>query len=848
MKYKLYLICTILLFLGTSLSYAQCPEVASITPQPPSCRDGNDGTITVSLSDLTGDYNIQLYQEISGFPVPVSGQSFTNQSAIPFVFTGLVPYDKYIVFVSFVGVTSPCEPFIFSNSIDVINPPAFMPTVGGEVTICEGGSGNLSASGAVSYTWSPTDFLDDPTSATPTASPPTTTTYTVTAVSAAGCVGTATQTVTVTPVPTITFNLSETQLCESAAPLALNASPSGGSFSGSGVSGSSFNPSAAGVGTHPITYTFTQGGCSVSETRDIEVTPTPTVSFTLPFNEICVSAAPLALTASPSGGSFSGNGVSGSSFNPSAAGVGTHTLTYSYTENNCTVTQDRTIEVFADPTLSISGLLSDICVGSSPFTVTVVPTGGTLSGPGISGNTFDPIAAGVGTHTITYEYEQFNCTYTITETVAVRNGAAVSITNLDAVYCLGTAAFTLTASPSGGTFSGSGVSGNTFDPDAAGIGTHIITYTYNDANCTSVIQQSVEVRAAPTVTFDPIPTEYCESAPALSLSASPSGGTFAGDGVSGNTFDPAVAGVGNYTISYTVVASGCTITETQNIEVTAAPTLAITNLEAAYCIDAGTVTLTATPTGGTFSGDGVSGNTFDPTVAGIGTHTITYSFTENGCTITEDQTVEVTALPTVSFSGLAGPYCEGSGAITLMGNPTGGSFSGPGISGNTFDPAVAGVGTHTITYTYTENGCTVTTTESVEVNVGNTPLTIHNLDANYCVNAPSVTITGDPSGGTFSGPGVSGNTFDPNAAGVGTHTITYEYVDGGCTSSVSQTVTVTDVPTVTLNVPLNPVCVDAGTQTLSATPSGGIFTGNGISSNTFDPIAAGVGTHTITYT
>ncbi|MEM9980988.1 MAG: SprB repeat-containing protein, partial [Bacteroidota bacterium] len=586
----------------------------------------------------------------------------------------------------------------------------------------------------------------------------------------------------------------------------------------------------------------------MSETRNIEVTPTPIVSFTLPFNEICVSASPLALTASPSGGTFSGPGISGNTFDPATAGIGTHTLTYSYTENNCTVTQDRTIEVFADPTLSLSGLLSDICIGSSPFTVTVAPTGGTLSGPGISGNTFDPNAAGVGTHTITYEYEQFNCTYTITETVAVRNGVAVSITNLDAVYCLGTAAFTLTASPSGGTFSGSGVSGNTFDPDAAGIGTHIITYTYNDANCTSVIQQSVEVRAAPTVTFDPIPAEYCESAPTLTLSASPSGGTFSGDGVSGNTFDPAVAGVGNYTISYTVVASGCTITETQNIEVTAAPTLAITNLEAAYCIDAGTITLTATPTGGTFSGDGVSGNTFDPTVAGIGTHTITYTYTENGCTITEDQTVEVTALPTVSFSGLAGPYCEGSGAITLMGNPSGGSFSGPGISGNTFDPAVAGVGTHTITYTYTENGCTVTATESVEVNVGNTPLTIHNLDANYCVNAPSVTITGDPSGGTFSGPGVSGNTFNPNAAGVGIHTITYEYVDGGCTSSVSQTVTVTDVPTVTLNVPLNPVCVDAGTQTLSATPSGGTFTGNGISGNTFDPIAAGVGTHTITYT
>ncbi len=50
-----------------------------------------------------------------------------------------------------------------------------------QVTICAGSSIQLEAaeSNDGNYTWSPTDYLDNPQSATPTATPPTTTTYTV---------------------------------------------------------------------------------------------------------------------------------------------------------------------------------------------------------------------------------------------------------------------------------------------------------------------------------------------------------------------------------------------------------------------------------------------------------------------------------------------------------------------------------------------------------------------------------------------------------------------------------------------------------------------------------------------
>lgn len=72
------------------------------------------------------------------------------------------------------------------------------------------------------------------------------------------------------------------------------------------------------------------------------------------------------------------------------------------------------------------------------------------------------------------------------------------------------------------------------------------------------------------------------------------------------------------------------------------------------------------------------------------------------------------------------------------------------------------------------------------------------LGASYSTTASSVTLTGSPAGGTFSGPGVSGNTFSPSLAGAGTHTVTYSVPGSTCTAS--QTVIVTPPPTSTLNL------------------------------------------------
>lgn len=59
----------------------------------------------------------------------------------------------------------------------------------------------------------------------------------------------------------------------------------------------------------------------------------------------------------------------------------------------------------------------------------------------------------------------------------------------------------------------------------------------------------------------------------------------------------------------------------------------------------------------------------------------------------------ITILPDPAFSGPVEPLCNTDEPFALVPTGTsGGTFSGPGVSGNLFDPAVAGIGTHSVKY------------------------------------------------------------------------------------------------------------------------------------------------------
>ena len=102
------------------------------------------------------------------------------------------------------------------------------------------------------------------------------------------------------------------------------------------------------------------------------------------------------------------------------------------------------------------------------------------------------------------------------------------------------------------------------------------------------------------------------------------------------------------------------------------------------------------------------------------TFTITPSYTNAGATCAGTPitaTVIVNPKPNVSFSGLSASYCLDAGSVTLTGSPAGGIFSGPGINGDSFDPALAGIGgPYTIAYSFTDgNGCSNSISQTVSV-------------------------------------------------------------------------------------------------------------------------------------
>ncbi|MDF1697428.1 MAG: hypothetical protein P1U56_16415, partial [Saprospiraceae bacterium] len=435
----------------------------------------------------------------------------------------------------------------------------------------------------------------------------------------------------------------------------------GGVYSGSGVTDDgngltySFDPASAGVGTHTITYMYTDGnGCTYSASDDVEVFDSPMVTLMSP-GDFCITTGVMTFSGgSPTGGVYSGSGVMDNSngidydFDPAAAGLGMHTITYDYTSpNGCSGSAMTVVNVAAPVPVSITipPSLDTLCIDAGIQVIANAgsPTGGVYTGTGVTddGNgtsfTFDPASAGAGLHLITYTVSGAGCSGMFTDFIHVFDLPIVtfSIPAAQDSFCVSAAPEVISGgAPPGGVYSGTGVTddGNgtsfTFDAAAAGVGFHLVTYTYTDGNgCTNSFVDFIQVFPLPVVTFT-APADLCVDAGVQAGlgGGTPTGGVYSGTGVTddGNgmtySFDPAGAGVGVHTITYTYTdIEGCEDSASDDIEVYALPVVTFTAL-ADLCIDAGVQAAQTggTLTGGVYSGAGVTddGNgmtySFDP--------------------------------------------------------------------------------------------------------------------------------------------------------------------------------------------------------------------------------------------
>lgn len=556
-----------------------------------------------------------------------------------------------------------------------------------------------------------------------------------------GCQASVTQSITVNPLPEVSINPFGNVFCNNSEAVQLTGNPAGGVFSGAGVSGDYFHPSTVAPGfNYDIIYTYVdQNGCSNSTSVTVFVSGIPELHFTVQ-PDICVNSEQLTLDAYPTGGTYTGTGVTGSTFDPAVAGPGIFYITYEYTdENGCSNSIYDTITVHPAPQPAIIDLPANVCLNADMFPLNGTPAGGIFSGPAVWFDGVDyffhPESGYLGNNVILYTVtNEFGCFNSVEGIVLINSTPVVSIESVPDL-CIESAPQTLVGIPSGGTFSGAGVVGNTFNPAQAIAGANNeVTYNYTDQNgCSGSATIFIWVNTSPFTEIYGI-SDLCASSDPVQLDAYPAGGVFSGSGVVNNTFDPSIAGIGLQIITYTYTdQNGCIGTDTDTVEVFASPNVSFEPV-APVCENANPVELFASPAGGWFEGPGVVGNIFYPSTAGAGTYTLSYIYDAgNNCTGSANQEVTVLDAPVVTLDPLS-PVCIDGGTVVLNGIPAGGVYSGTGVTGDQFNPAIAGVGTFVITYTYNDQLTGCSGIAGQEITVIAIP-EIYNNPVNMTVNA-----------------------------------------------------------------------------------------------------------------
>lgn len=306
--------------------------------------------------------------------------------------------------------------------------------------------------------------------------------------------------------------------------------------------------------------------------------------------------------------------------------------------------------------------------------------------------------------------------------------------------------------------------------------------TLPTSTVTWTITKSTSGTVATLAAFSPV----CTNSSTFTLFGGlPLGGVYSGTGVSGGMFNPAAAGAGTHTITYTVLG----VSASQNIVVNAAPVIGGSS-SATFC-QGGSVTLTASGAQ-TYSWSPSTGlnTTIGSSVSASPSSNTTYvvTATQNGCTSTKSIPVSVSTPPTLSSSSNTS-VCPGtSTTLTIAGANSYVWTPASTLNTNTGSSVLASPAAST-TYTVTgtgSNGCTASKTIAVAVN------------SQASINISGITSICNGSSASLVASGAQSYTWSPST-GLNT------------TSGASVTATPAVTTTYTVNGTLNGC---SGTQTV----------------------------------
>lgn len=789
--------------------YTLTYTVTSACPTVSSSQSVTVNTVPVvsvsNIGSLCTGQTITPSGSVDNCNTPITTYAWSFTGGTPASFNGASPpaitYATAGNYTASFTATNECGPTTATAPVQVLPPPV-VSIVSNDAnnTICSGSSVQLTANNAGTYSWTSTSGggLQTSSGATVTAFPTATTTYTVVG-SAGSCSDTETITINVTPIPTVTAS-GTFALCQgSTLPIGVN------------VAG----------GTAPYSNYVWNNASTLTNAAIANPTTNTTASFTY---SVQVTDA---------------NGCVGSGSVP--------------------VTVNTPPAVNAGP---------DIQPCNQPVAVTLTgfsPAGGTWSGTGVTAaGQFTP--GGVGCNTLTYTFTNptTGCTGSDQIQACVTNLVPADA-GADFDACLNGAPFSL---PGTGTWSGCGVVSNVFNP--AVLGPCTLTYTLGTGSCQSTDQAVVTVRQNPTANAGPDVTICAGQTVNLNATGTPvptngpitnyvwSGGTVSNPQINNPTITP----TSTVTLNVTVVDQlSCSGQDQMTIFVNPLPVVNA-GTDVSLCNQPIATPLTGfSPAGGTWTGPGVTAaGQFTP--SGIGSVTLTYSYTNPATSCTNSDQVIVTVNDAVVAN--AGPdvsLCLNQGNFSLAPPVSGGTWNGTGTgaglitSTGVFSPTT--LGAYTLTYSIGQGTCL--TTDQAIVTVNPLPDVNAGTDQTICIG-DTATMNGFVGGGTAPfvyswSPNTAllpANSLTPQAFPSSTTTYTITVTDArGCTDNDAVVVTVNSLPVVEAGPNLT-LCNQPIAETLTgysaSTPGTGTWSGPGITdpSGVFTPQA--VGTFTAYYT
>ena len=595
-------------------------------------------------------------------------------------------------------VTSGLGTTVSTQTINVNNNPSLIVQASPNI-VCLGQSTTLWAThSSPSLSWN-SGQVSDYITVYPTVS----TTYTATVTASNGCSTSASQNIEVATASSTIISVLNDTICAGES-VTLTASGASDFVWSTGDMTPSITVNPTSFSAYSVTGIT--GTCQATANQVIYVLDPPSVTMQSSANSSC-NGASVTLTA------FGGDSYVWSTGETTSSIVVTPTFatTYTVTGTNLSGCQDlasKTITIGTTPNINISASNDTPCAGSI---ITLTATGGStyLWGGGQTTNTISAIPSVNTTFTVVGTNTD-GCQATFNKTINVDPLPIISIQSSSNSVCAGSSV-TLTASGANSYTWNGGQTTDVISVNPTSTTTYTATGT-NSFNCQASASKTITVNALPSISIQSVSNSICEGGNiTLTGSGANSYSWSSGQSTASITVSPTT------NTTYTLIGidgSNCQGTATKTINVNPLPTVSIQVTEDTICQGNSTVLNGLGASTYTWStGANTSSINVSPSVSSNYNITGTSSF---GCQNVANTTIIVLPFPTVSFTNPITDFCTNSATYDFIANPLGGIFTGTGISGATFNPTLAGSGTHLISYTFSDELCSATTTIEISVN------------------------------------------------------------------------------------------------------------------------------------